>query len=124
MTGDSDSGPALARQLGDEVGAATGPLDSVRVAEVRDDPVPTADGTRCYALDGPAGRIAEVYVYPGRVRIEFSADPPVAAKAGERVGLRVRPKAVQPPRTLVFVESPDEIQAALDVIRTVVTAGE
>jgi hypothetical protein len=37
----------------------------------------------------------------------------------ENEGLRVRPKAVEPPRTLVFLESGAEVKGALRVVRAV-----
>lgn len=65
------------------------------------------------------GRMAEAYVHPDRLRVEFSVEPATAASAGHDHGLRVRPKSVDPPRTLVFVEDGAEVKAALRVVRAV-----
>jgi len=65
------------------------------------------------------GRMAEAYVHPDRLRVEFSVEPGTAASAGPDHGLRTRPKSVDPPRTLVFVENGAEVKAALRVVRAV-----
>jgi len=65
------------------------------------------------------GRIAEAYVHPDRLRVEFLAGADVAAEVGKEGGLRTRPKAVDPPRTIVFVESGAEVKPALRVVRAV-----
>ena len=80
--------------------------------------------------------VAEVYAQPDRLRIEFVARsgegadaretddardlPAVAADAAADAGLRVRPKAVRPPRTLVFVEDGAQVKRALPVLSAVV----
>lgn len=71
-------------------------------------------------------RPAEVYVHLDRARVEFRLAPDVAADAGREAavadesGLRVRPKATTPPRTLLFVESGVAAKRALPVFRAVV----
>ncbi len=87
------------------------------------DPDPTADGTLALTVvrpgeDGDA-LVAEGYVQPDRVRLEFTAVPDVVAEAATDAGLRVRPKAVRPPRTLAFVEDADEVSSAADVVAAV-----
>jgi len=46
--------------------------------------------------------------------------PEAAADAAAEAGLRARPKAAEPPRTLVFVERGAETKPALRVIERVV----
>lgn len=67
-------------------------------------------------------RVAAVYVQPERVRIEFAVGQAAVAAAAESAGLRVRPKAVRPPRTLVFVESGAEVKRALNPLAAAVDA--
>lgn len=67
-------------------------------------------------------RIAEAYVHPDRLRIEFLREARTAAEAGRAAGLRTRPKAVEPPRTLVFVERAADAKTALRVVRDVAEA--
>jgi len=58
----------------------------------------------------------------GRGRSDGSGLPAVAADAAESAGLRVRPKAVRPPRTLVFVEDGAQVKRVLSVFEAVVAA--
>jgi len=85
---------------------------------VRVDPgeagVDEASGT-----DGAARLLAEVFVHSDRARVEFVAAPDVAAEAAEDAGLRVRPKAVTPPRTVVFVEDGAQVKRVLSAFRAV-----
>ena len=67
-------------------------------------------------------RIAEAHVHPDRLRVEFLRGTRTAAEAGRAAGLRTRPKAVEPPRTLVFVERAADAKAALRVVRDVAEA--
>jgi hypothetical protein len=67
-------------------------------------------------------RIAEAYVHPDRLRVEFLRGARPAAETGRAAGLRTRPKAVEPPRTLVFVERAADAKAALRVVRDVAEA--
>jgi hypothetical protein len=75
-------------------------------------------------------RLADVYVHRDRVRVEFRLAPAVAADAGRTAaaepesGLRVRPKATTPPRTLLFLESGVAAKRALPVLRAVVEASD
>ncbi|WP_436909133.1 hypothetical protein [Halosimplex marinum] len=117
MSTDPD-GRELARRLADALAGA----DSPSVVDERAEPAPTADGTVAYAVAAGSRRLAEVSVHPNRARVEFRAAPDEAATAARDAGLRVRPKAVRPPRTLVFVESPGEGERVLDVVEAVVAA--
>jgi hypothetical protein len=71
-------------------------------------------------------RLADVYVHFDRARAEFRLAPDAAADAGREAaaedepGLRVRPKATTPPRTLLFLESGVAAKRALPVFRAVV----
>jgi hypothetical protein len=75
-------------------------------------------------------RLAEVYVHLDRARVEFRLAPDAAADAGREAaaadesGLRVRPKATTPPRTLLFLESGVAAKRALPVFRAVVAASD
>jgi hypothetical protein len=75
-------------------------------------------------------RLADVYVHGDRARVEFRLSPDAAADAGreaaadEASGLRVRPKATTPPRTLLFLESGVAAKRVLPVFRAVVAASD
>jgi len=60
-----------------------------------------------------------VFVHSDRARIEFERGADTALDAAREAGLRVRPKAVDPPRTVIFVENGAEVKAALRVVRAV-----
>ncbi|WP_380679127.1 hypothetical protein [Salinigranum sp. GCM10025319] len=74
--------------------------------------------------DGSDGEreLAVVFIHPDRARVEFVVEQEVAAAAGDEEGLRVRPKAVRPPRTLVFVEDGAEVKRAVTVFEAVVAS--
>jgi hypothetical protein len=133
-------GERIARLLSSEVhGHERGSLGRLSVVDAEADVEPSADGDFAYAValdagdgedgsdgaetdasgDGDGRRIAEVYVHPDRARVEFRDGVEAAATVGEAEGLRVRPKAVEPPRTLVFVENGAEVKGALRVVRAV-----
>jgi len=115
-------GKRIAQLLSSEVsGREDSGLDALAVADADPDVGPSADGERAYDIalretDDEAETLAEVYVHPDRARIEFRERVDAAAEAGETAGLRVRPKAVKPPRTLVFVEDGGEVKRATDVL--------
>lgn len=136
-------GRRIAQLLAAELrGHERGPLARLAVVDVRD-----AEGTEhgefAYGVALlPAGetaarrnpeaerrddteRLADVYVHEERARVEFRLAPDVAAEVGsaeaekEASGLRVRPKATRPPRTLVFLESGVAAKRVLPVFRAV-----
>jgi hypothetical protein len=111
-------GRRIAQLLASEVTGDADRLPGVAVADADRDVEPTVDGAFAYSVarepqdDEPlsatgalgwTGRLAEVYVHPDRVRIELLAGQAAAAERADTEGLRVRPKAAEPPRTLVFV---------------------
>jgi len=115
-------GTRIAQLLASEV---TGHEDAFSVLSVVDadaDVEPTDDGALAYAVAADGERVAEVYVQPDRARVEFLAHPDVTAEAASEAGLRVRPKAVRPPRTLVFVEDGAQVKWTLPAFRALVTA--
>lgn len=121
-----DDGVRIAQLLASEVDGLGGDLEDVGVVEADPEVEPTADGAFAYAValggEEKNERLAEVFVQPERARIEFRAAPADAAEAAEEEGLRVRPKASTPPRTLVFVENGAEAKRAVAVVRRVVAA--
>ncbi len=135
-------GKRIAQLLASEV---EGVVDGAAVVDAERDVEPTDDGAFAYAVarsgvdgDGESTsdesddtgsgngetddthRFAEVYVQPDRARVEFLVAPDVAAERAEEAGLRVRPKAVRPPRTLVFVEDGAQVKWIVPVVERVV----
>ncbi|WP_256402588.1 hypothetical protein [Halorubrum salinum] len=123
-------GVRIAQLLASEVSGDGGRLRDLALADADPDVEPTADGALAYriGLDAGDGRdrapVADVYVQPDRVRIEFRAAVEEAADAAAAADLRVRPKAVRPPRTLVFVEDGAQVKRALPVLAAAVDAVE
>ncbi|MFC7187290.1 hypothetical protein [Halorubrum yunnanense] len=139
-------GVRIGQLLASEVSGNEGRLRDLALADADPDVEPTADGALAYRIvragDGDGGSdaeagdvgdaavVAEVSLHPDRVRIEFVGGgdaespeiPEVVAAAADEAGLRVRPKAVRPPRTLVFVEDGAQVKRALPVLAAVVDA--
>lgn len=122
-------GKRIAQLLASELTAA----ERLSIVDVDTAVEPTLDGAFAYAVTrrgggGDAGgddpdRIAEVYVHPERARVELRAAPAATAAAAEAAGLRVRPKATRPPRTLIFVEDGAQSKRALSVVREIPADG-
>lgn len=138
-------GRRIAELLASELdGREDGVLDRVAVTNADRDVEPTADGARAYdvIVDGDDGmedavggddgmegvgngdedelRLARAFVHDDRAHLEFDAGQNAAIEAAENGDLRVRPKATEPPRTLVFVESGAEVKRASDVVQSAV----
>ena len=60
-----------------------------------------------------------MYVQPDRVRVEFVTAVDAVSDAARERELRVRPKAVRPPRTLVFVEDGAQVKRVLAAFEAV-----
>jgi len=113
-------GRRIAELLESEIdGREDGELAHFAVTNADRDVEPTADGARAYDVTRHDERIARVFIHEDRAHLELEAGQDVAAEAAADVDLRVRPKATQPPRTLVFVESGAEVKRATDVLQAV-----
>lgn len=115
-------GRRIAQLLASEVdGRSDGVLDTLSVSEANPDVEPSTDGAFAYAIERADGdRLAAVYVHPDRAHVEFDADHEAVVEHAESEGLRVRPKAVQPPKTLVFVEDGAQVKRAVAVVERTV----
>ena len=116
-------GRRIAELLSSELhGREDGGLDRIAVIDARDDVEPTVDGSRAYGIalvdeDGnEQERFGAVYIHPERAHVELRAGLEAAVETAREAGLRVRPKAVEPPRTLIFVESGAEVKRAAGVV--------
>lgn len=122
MVGDElTDGTRIGQLLASEIhGHERGSLGELVIVDADRDVEATEAGAFAFAIGVDGGdRIAEAYVHPDRLRVEFSVAVETAAEAATRAGLRVRPKAVDPPRTLVFVENGAEVKGTLRVVRAV-----
>lgn len=108
-------GKRIAQLLSSEVsGREDSGLSALAVVNADPDVEPSSDGELAFEVSRGDTVLAEVYVHENRVRVEFREGIDAAADAAESAGLRVRPKAVEPPRTLVFVEDGAEVKRATD----------
>lgn len=118
-------GRRLAELLSSEIhGRDSGSLGRLSVTDADPDVAPDEFGAFAYAVSLDGDRIAEVAVHPDRIHAAFRVGVETAAAAGGEAGLRVRPKAVDPPRTLVFVEDGAEVKRLTDVFVAVVESSE
>lgn len=136
-------GRRIAELLASELDGLGDALSRVAITDADRAVTPTPDGARAYRVtlrgdsggggseaesrsegggDGADRELAVVFVHPDRARVEFTVVPDVAADRGRDEGLRVRPKASRPPRTLVFVEDGAEVKRAVTVFEAVVAA--
>ncbi|WP_049985700.1 hypothetical protein [Halobellus rufus] len=119
-------GRRIAQFLASEVTGHGDDLGSLVVSDADPDVEPTPEGAFAYGIERRAGedgatatRVASVYVQPDRVRVDFERAVDDVADAASEAGLRVRPKAVDPPRTLVFVEDGAQVKWLLPALRAV-----
>jgi hypothetical protein len=118
-------GKRIAQLLASEVEGHGGALAGVSVVDADPDVEPAADGSLAYAVARGGQRIAEAYVHSDRARLELLAGQAAAADAASARDLRVRPKAVRPPRTIVFLEDGAAVKRAVRVLEaTLAASGE
>lgn len=122
VTRELDDGVRIARLLASEIEGHGGPLADTAVTDADPDVEPTVDGRRAYVVRTDGRPLATTLVHPDRARLEFRRGAETALDAAREAGLRVRPKAIEPPRTIVFVENGAEAKRALAVVETVVAA--
>ncbi|QIB75295.1 hypothetical protein GL213_04000 [Halogeometricum borinquense] len=114
-------GKRIAQLLASEVTGHERSLSSLSVTDSDPDVEPTDDGAFAYAIEHDGEQVAEVFVQPDRARVEFVTEMAAVADVAEQEGLRVRPKAVKPARTLVFVENGAQVKWLLPALRVVAT---
>ncbi|MFC7165442.1 hypothetical protein [Halospeciosus flavus] len=116
-----NDGVRIAQLLSSELtGREAGAFDRVEVTNVVDtaDLEPTEFGERAYDVSFDGEQVGSVFVHPDRAHLELR-DTVALDAARERASeedLRVRPKAVEPPRLLVFVENGVEVKRVIDVL--------
>lgn len=115
-------GRRIGELLASEVTARSdGPLSGLALVDVRSDVEGSKDGTFAYGISlDDRIRLADVYIHDDRARLEFRAGLDPIPEVADEVDLQVRPKAVEPPRAIVFVEDGAAVKRALDVIRAAI----
>lgn len=110
-------GVRIAELVASEVtGHEDAPFDAFSVEAADLDVEPTVEGARAYDVAQDGTVLATIFVHPDRAHLEFHSGLEVARSAAEQRGLRTRPKAVEPPRLLVFVENGAEAKRVLGVL--------
>ncbi|WP_435155007.1 hypothetical protein [Haladaptatus sp. DFWS20] len=110
-------GMRIAQLLSSELdGREDPPLDSLAVVNADRDVEPTEDGALAYEVERDGDQVASVFVHPDRIRMELSEGIESAEKSAREANLRVRPKAVKPPRVLIFVEQGAHVKRAVDAL--------
>jgi hypothetical protein len=117
------SGRRLAELLSSELhGRESGPLGRLTVTNADPEVEPNEAGAYAYAITLGNERIATVKIHPDRLHLAIERGLDTAVEAGTEACLRVRPKVVEPPQTLVFIEDGAEVKRATDVLAAVVVA--
>jgi len=109
-------GVRIAELLSSEVSGREGDLADLAVVAADPDAVGTVDGERAYDVARDGDRVARAFVHESRVRLEIDAAPERSLDLAADRGLRARPRATEPPRTILFVESGAEVKPASDVL--------
>lgn len=118
-----DDGVRIAQLVSSEItGHEDPPYDAIAVENADLDVEPTVDGAKAYDVIAEGDVIATMFVHPDRAHLAFRVGLEDARHAASVAGLRVRPKAVEPPRVLVFVENGAEAKRVLGVLAA--AAGE
>ena len=120
VTHELGDGVRIAQLLASDLVGHEDGLADVTVTDADPDVEPTPNGARAYRVRVAERPLATVFVHPKRVRIEFEAGQEAALDAARDTGLRVRPKASEPPRTVVFVENGAEVKQVLRVVEAAV----
>jgi hypothetical protein len=122
VTRELDDGVRIAQLLASDLVGHEDGLANVTVTDADPDVEPTPNGARAYRVRVADRPLATVFVHPERARIEFEAGQEAALDAARDADLRVRPKATEPPRTVVFVENGAEVKRVLRVVEAAVRA--
>lgn len=116
-------GIRIAQLVSSEVtGHEDAPFDTLTVENADLDVEPTVDGAHAFDITHDGDVLASVFVHPDRAHLELRSGLEDARYAAEERGLRVRPKAVEPPRLLVFVENGAEAKRVLGVLAAAASA--
>ncbi|MFW6385388.1 MAG: hypothetical protein ACOCY7_04555 [Halodesulfurarchaeum sp.] len=93
------------------------PFDSIRIVEPAVDDSDASGGDVAFSVDYRDQRLCEIQIQPDRILLEFRMVPDSIVEAAQAVDLRVRPKATDPPSTLLFVERGADVKRVIDVLR-------
>lgn len=125
VTDELRDGVRIAQLVSSEItGHTDDPFDALAVETVDLDVEPTVDGAEAYDVTHDGDLLATMFVHPDRAHLEFRRGLEDARHAAEERGLRTRPKAVDPPRLLVFVENGAEAKRVIGVLAAAAAAAD
>lgn len=114
-------GIRIAQLVASEItGHEDAPYDALSVTNADLDVEPTEAGAEAYHVTHGDEYVATMFVHPDRAHMELRTGLEDARFVAEERGLRTRPKAVEPPRLLVFVENGAEAKRVLGVLAAAV----
>lgn len=123
VTDELRDGVRIAQLVSSEItGHEDAPFDSLAVENADLDVEPTVNGAHAFDVTHDGDVVAAVFVHPERAHLELRVGLADARSAAEDRRLRVRPKAVEPPRLLVFVENGAEAKRVLGVLAAAVSS--
>lgn len=110
-------GTRIAELLSSEIhGRESGTLGSLSVVDADREVEPREDGAYAFTVAHEDDSVASVHIHPDRIHLETATTPDRVTELAGDLGLRVRPKAVDPPQTLVFIEDGAEVKRATDLL--------
>ncbi|MFP8888740.1 hypothetical protein ACLI4U_03090 [Natrialbaceae archaeon A-CW2] len=113
-------GRRIAELLASEIdGRDDDELEFLQVTNADRSATPAVGGTRAFdiTIDDDEQRLARVFIHPERAHLEFDRGRDIAAEIASENGLRTRPKAGSPPKTLVFLESGGAVKRGVSVVQ-------
>ncbi|RNJ25863.1 hypothetical protein [Halosegnis longus] len=110
-------GTRIAELLSSEIhGRESGALGSLTVTDADREVEPREDGAYAFTVSRDDAPVATIHIHPDRIHLEIATTPDRVTELAGDLGLRVRPKAVEPPQTLVFIEDGAEVKRATDLL--------
>ena len=91
------------------------PFDAYTVTSATDTERP---GTPAFAVRSEDSTVLKATKGPDRLAVEIRSDPEAVAAAAEEAELRSRPKATEPPATVLLVDRAADVKRVIDVLRT------
>ncbi|UPM42508.1 hypothetical protein [Halocatena salina] len=115
-------GRRIGELLSSELSARSdSPLSVLSVTDADTDAEASEAGTYAYAItrEDDATRLAEAFVHPDRLRLEFRTELDAVSTAVSSTPLRARPKD-DPPRLLVFLSDGAAVKHVLPAVAAAV----
>lgn len=117
-------GVRIGQLLASEIEGRDGRLADLAVSDADPDAEGTTEGQRAYDVVAGDRLVARAFVHEDRLRLEVRVAPEAALERARDLDLRTRPRASDPPRTVVFVESGSAVKRASDLIGELATLGD